>query len=606
MYILGINCVYHESSVALIEVKNDAWKVISFVEEERFNRKKRAKPANIDNCDVLPIMSLKWTFEQNNITIKDIAQIGTSMNAEKRHAKNTTHQHPYTPEENGFGTEEGETLFYNSTKNVEQKLRQMGFDGTFHFLNHHECHSASSYYVSGFSDAVSLVVDGISEFESTSIFDCNGKEQKLMHTIDYPNSLGFLWEKFSEYVGFTEYDSGKVMGMSAFGGKRILESRFDKIAKLTDDGFALNDEIIQFRSDGHKTLEQVFGIPKSNKKITDLNYETLIYFDVAATLQDFTEKALLQLAKKAKDLTGKKRLCLSGGVSLNCVANQKILETGWFDEVFIQPAANDAGTALGAALVIANQEISKHHVPTETFSPFSQVSFTNENYETVLNNNAAIVSTKSDDIYTDTANIIANGGIIAWFQGGMELGPRALGHRSIIADARNLNTLRKINDQVKLREIFRPLAPVILKEKASEWFEIEEKWVNQHNSPYLYMLTTANVKQDKKHLIPSVVHYDDTARVQVVDKDLSPEFYQLITAFEKITGVPILTNTSFNIQEPIVCSPTDAIKTFLRSNMSALVMGDYIITKNPLHPTLLQHGAIAQNSEKESAMAFSH
>ena len=597
MYILGINCVYHESAVALIEVKNNSWTLLSFVEEERFNRYKRAKPANIDNCDVLPLMSLKWTFEQHQITIKDITHIATSMNAEKRHHKNTNHEHPYSIAKNGFGTVEGETLFYNSTKNIEHKLREMGFDGTFHFLNHHACHSASAYYVSGFSDAVSLVVDGIAEFESTSIFDCQGQKQELVHSIDYPNSLGFLWEKFSEFVGFTEYDAGKVMGMSAFGGKRILESRFDKIAKLTEDGFELNDEIIQFRNDSHQAIEQAFGIPKSKQIITDLNYETLIYFDVAATLQVFTEKALLHLAKKAKDLTGKSKLCLSGGVALNCVANQQILETGWFDEVFIQPAANDAGTALGAALIIAQEHLTTHHIPNGTFSPYSNVSFTNDSYDEILKNNSAIICTKSDDIFTDTARIVANGGIIAWFQGGMEVGPRALGHRSIIADARNLNTLRKINDQVKLREIFRPLAPVILKEKALEWFDIDEKWINQTNSPYLYMLTTANVKQDKKHLIPSVIHYDDTARVQIVDKELSPQFHQLITAFEQLTGVPILTNTSFNIQEPIVCTPQDAINTFLRSNMSALIMGDYIITKNPLHPTLLQHGEIAQSYE---------
>jgi len=606
MYILGINCVYHESSVALIEIVNDTWELRYFVEEERLNRKKRAKPANIDNCDVLPLLSLEWVLEKQNITLKDIAHIATSMNVEKRQEKNTTHQHPYAIKEGNFGTKSGEKLFFESTKNIEQKLRDMGFGGAFHFLNHHDCHSASSYYVSGFSDAVSLVVDGIAEFESTSIFDCNGSQQKLVHSIDYPNSLGFLWEKFSEYVGFTEYDAGKVMGMSAFGGKRILESRFNKIATLTEDGFILNDAAIQFRCDNHQAIEQAFGLPKCNQIISDLNYETLIYFDVAATLQDFTEKALLKIVKKAKDLTGKNKLCISGGVALNCVANQKILETGWFDEVFIQPASNDAGTALGAALIIVHQEIAKHHIPKGTYSPFTKVKYADEEYEAVLQNNPAIVCTKSSDIYMDTAKIVANGGIIAWFQEGMEFGPRALGHRSIIADARNLNTLKKINDQVKLREIFRPLAPVILKEKAMEWFEIEEKWINQQNSPYLYMLTTANVKLDKKHLIPSVVHYDDTARVQIVDKALSPKFHQLLTAFESITGVPILTNTSFNIQEPIVCSPSDALKTFLRSNMSALIMGDNIITKNPLHPTHLQHGRIAQSNGKKVELALTH
>lgn len=579
MYILGINCAYHESSVALIQVNGEEWHLLSFVEEERFNRKKRAKPALADNADVLPLKSLEWTFAQAGIGMEDIAHAATSMNPEKRKALNTKHHHPYDIEKNDFGTVEGEALFYNSVLNIEKKLRCLGFNGQFHFLNHHDCHSASSYYVSGFSDAASLVVDGIGEFESISVYDCTGREQRLVHRVDYPHSLGFLWEKMSEFIGFTRYDSGKVMGMSAFGGRWILEERFHKIAKLTEGGFELNDEVLQFRSSSHKALEKALGISKSNQVITDLNYNTLIYFDLAATLQDFTEKALLKLAEKARQLTGRSKLCISGGVALNCVANQKILESGLFEQVFIQPAANDGGTALGAALLIAHQIIPSFTPRRKTLSPYTQVAFGEEDYQEALAANPAVDFTRSDNIYADTARIIADGGIIAWFQGGMEYGPRALGHRSIIADARDAYTLKNINEQVKLREIFRPLAPVILKEKAQEWFELEDKWINQQNSPYLYMLATAQVKLDKRGLIPSVVHYDDTARVQIVDKELSPGFHQLLTAFEKLTGVPILTNTSFNIQEPIVCSPQDALSTFLRSNMAALVMGDYIIQR---------------------------
>ena len=446
MYILGINCAYHESSVALVKVVGNNWKLISFVEEERFNRKKRAKPALIDNCDVLPHQSIEWTLERAGINIEDIAHVSTSMNPEKRQKQNTEHDHGYDIVANGFGTVEGEERFYKSTKNIEKKFRKLGFIGQFHFLNHHDCHSASSYYVSGFTDAVSIVVDGISEFESISIYDCVGKDQKLVHTVDYPHSIGFLWEKMSEFVGFTEYDSGKVMGMSAFGGRRILESRFNKIAKITEDGFEINDKLLQFRSGTHDSLEKTLGIPKSNEVITDLNYKTLIYFDVAATLQDFTEKALLKIVQKAKKLTGKNKLCIAGGVALNCVANQKIMESGLFEEVFIQPAANDGGTALGAALIIAQQKTTSFEPVKKTLSPYTKVSFKTSEYLKALEQAPAVQYTKSNNIYADTAKIIANGGIIAWFQGGMEYGPRALGHRSIIADPRNLQTLQKINE----------------------------------------------------------------------------------------------------------------------------------------------------------------
>lgn len=577
-YILGINCVYHESSVALLRVDATGLQLVAFAEEERFNRIKRAKPALIDNSDKLPLKSLQWALDHARIGLQDVAHIATSMNPDKRRRENMLHPHRYEVPAGDFGTPEGEQLFYQKVRNIEPKVRELGFNGQFHFLDHHACHSASSFYVSGYSDAVSVVVDGIGEFESISIYDCENQRQRLAYTLDYPNSLGFLWEKISEFVGFSVYDAGKTMGMSAFGGRRILEGQFAKFATLTDDLFRLDDSIIQFRNGNFDKLEKALGLPRSKQPIAELNYNTLIYFDLAATLQDFTEKAVLKLVEKAKQMTGKSRLCLSGGVALNCVANQKVLEAGLFEEVYIQPASNDAGTALGAGLAIAHQ-FAPSAKDFKLRSPYSAVAFGEDSLRSVLETNDAITFKRSDDIYAETAQLIADGGIIAWFQGGMEYGPRALGHRSIIADPRDIHTLGKINEHVKLREIFRPLAPAVLKEKAQEWFEIENKWIHQDNSPYLYMLATTQVKTDKKHCIPSVVHYDDTARVQIVDKEISPRFYQLIEAFDKITGVPILTNTSFNIQEPIVCTPQDALKTFLRSSMAALVMGDYIIQR---------------------------
>ncbi len=579
IYILGINCVYHESAVALLRVGREDLQLIAFVEEERFNRIKHAKPANLDNSDELPVNALNWVLDYAGIGMKDIAHIGTSLNPEKRRRENVLHKHPYELPKDYFCTPAGEQLFYEITLNIENKLRALGFTGQFHFIDHHACHSGSSYYASGYPDAVSVVVDGVSEYESLSIFDCVDNRQKLLYTMDYPNSMGFLWEKISEFVGFTIYDSGKTMGISAYGSPRTLAKEFSKIAWLTDDLFRMDDRILEFRSERRNKLHEALNVPFSNQPIKELNYNTLIYFDLAATLQDFTEKVMMRVVEKAKEMTGKTRLCLSGGVALNCVANQKILESGLFDEIYIPPASNDAGTALGAALSIAGEFVPSARRKFKLISPYSPVAFEDEDYRSILEQIDEVEYQLSPDIFTEAAQIVADGGIIAWFQQGMEVGPRALGHRSIIADPRNSDTLNKINEHVKLRETFRPLAPAVLKEKAQEWFEIEDQWIERDNSPYLYMLATAQVKKDKKHLIPSVVHYDNTARVQIVDKDLSPAFYQLIEAFEKITGVPVVTNTSFNIQEPIVCTPQDAVNTFLRSNMAALVMGDYIIGK---------------------------
>ena len=578
-YILGINCVYHESSVALLRVEKAGLHLVAFVEEERFSRIKRAKPALIDNSDALPRQALDWVLSYANLTMESIAHIATSLNPEKRKQKNSAHQHEYALPTQDFGTPEGEQIFFDQVRKIEAQCREMGFRGRFHFIDHHLCHSASSFHASGFPDAVSVVVDGIGEFSSLSVFDCENGKQKPVYALDYPHSLGFLWEKLSAFVGFSEYDAGKTMGMAAFGGRRILEDGFAKFASLTEEPFQLEDAVIQFRSGSHAALEKALGIPRHPRPISELNYNTLIYFDLAAALQDFTEKALLRLVRKAIELTGKKNLCLSGGVALNCVANQKILETGLFEKVFIQPASNDAGTALGAALVIAAKIAPAALQQFRILSPYTPVAFEESAYQSVLEQHRDLTFTRSENIYAEAARLIANGGIIAWFEGGMEIGPRALGHRSILADPRNIHTLKNINDRVKLREVFRPLAPAVLKEKAQEWFEIADQWIEQDNSPYLYMLATTQVRPDKKHLIPSVVHYDDTARVQIVDKDLSPGFYRLIEAFEKLTGVPIVTNTSFNIQEPIVCTPQDAINTFLRSNMAALVLGDYLIRR---------------------------
>ncbi len=473
-----------------------------------------------------------------------------------------------------MGNREGEAEFCRRTQSIPEKLSEIAGEDLaekFQFIPHHLCHAASAFFLSPFESSAILVADGIAETSSTWLGFGSGNTIKRILEIDYPNSLGFLWEKMSEFLGFTEYDACKVMGLASYSEARKTMRKMKEIVQLEDDGtFSVNNEIMRFRTQDFGPLESLF---ETERRPDDVHIFA-VHENIAASLQRITELALLNLTDRLQRETGSTNLCLAGGVALNCVANTRILRWSRFEQLFVQPAAHDAGTAVGAAYVLWNQRLGKPRVAPQTHD-FHGPDYSNDELEAALKR-SGLVYRRHPDIETVAARLLAKGNIVGWFQGRMELGPRALGHRSLIADPRSPVIRDELNRRIKLREVFRPFCPSVLEEDARDWFEMESVAL-----PAYYMLMAYKVKRDRRRLIPAVCHVDGTARLQLVSKQIDPTYHRLITEFKRLTGVPMVLNTSFNIQEPIVCSPQDAIHTFLRSGMDYLVLGDHLVAKSP-------------------------
>jgi carbamoyltransferase len=448
----------------------------------------------------------------------------------------------------------------------ENRFRQMfpGAKTRFRFVDHHLAHAISAYAFSGFDDSAVLVLDGRGAWEATSLW--RGRDGRLEHvwTIPWPNSLGLFYAQFTHYLGFTPYsDEWKVMGLAPYG----------------EPGISLRDFIVPddnpYRVDTHRLLgkdsapiagiEARLGAGRVPESDIDARHKNMAF-----AVQDMCEQAMMTLARAAVAQTGCRNLCLAGGVALNSKANGKILSSGLVDRIFVQPAASDDGVCLGAALAPMLDDNGKfpsrkmRHAYLGTESSDAEIAKALETYK--------IRATRVDDPASAAAEMLANGKILGWFQGRMEFGPRALGSRSILADPRDPEMNAKVNNAVKFREWWRPFAPSMLSEVASEYLE------SATDSPF--MVLTAQVRPEKRSVIPSVTHVDGSARPQTVERDVSPLYWRLIYEFGQRTGVPVVMNTSFNLRgEPIVCSPTDAIRTFFSSGMDALVIGNFVVEK---------------------------
>jgi carbamoyltransferase len=589
-YILGISAFYHDSAAALL--CNGV--VIAAAQEERFTRKKADSS--------FPINAINFCLKYAEIEVSDISHVvfyDKPILKFDRILASYLHTAP-------FGIRsfiKAIPLWLREKLWTEDKIKKdLNYDNDILFTQHHQSHAASTFYPSPFNEAAVLTVDGAGEWTTTAISYGDGNKLNLLQTLDFPHSLGLLYSAFTYYCGF-KVNSGeyKLMGLAPYGTPVYKQKISDNLVSINADGsISLNLKFFDYIS-GLKMINRnfikLFGMParRAEEPLTQF------YMDIAASIQEVTNDIIVAMARQAKKLTNSKNLCLAGGVALNCCANHVLAKSGIFENIFVQPAAGDAGGALGAALYVHYALLDNPRIP-QSHDQVLQLSglgpdFTADEIEALLIRHGLTYKKMNEQqMYAYCANALNDQKIIGWFQGRMEFGPRALGQRSIIGDPRNADMQKKMNLKIKFRESFRPFAPAVTEDAADEYFDIPD------SSKLLtrYMLTTATVA--KKHLknivavdtvqnkfslletdrstINAVTHVDGSARVQVVREKDNPKFYKLLKAFELVSGLPMLINTSFNVRgEPIVCTPEDALYCFFASNIDILVLECFILEK---------------------------
>jgi carbamoyltransferase len=570
MYILGINAAFHDTAAALVK----DGKIIAAAEEERFTHIKHGKRPVPFSTWELPFHAIDYCLKTAGITLKDVDRIAYSFDPEGV-SNASVYEDDWLSDSEITAVQEvyngWDTMFVNYIRKAPDQLRdgyphhlqkRLADAGAihekWHFVNHHLAHAASAFFPSPYSKAAVLTLDGRGEKATTGYFIGDGNELKQLATVDMPHSLGMLYEKITTYLGFLHSsDEYKVMALASYGKPVYLED-FRSIIHVGDDGQYTIDDF---------DPEQWWG---PGRKKDDPFGE--LHHDIAHSLQKALEETVLKLANWLYQETQAENLCMAGGVALNCVMNAVIRDRGPFKNVWVQPAAGDAGTALGAAQWLDVQ--LNADTPARYTASMDHVywgpEYTDEEIENFMRW-AKMPYKRLTNIAKDTAAILAEDKIIAWYQGRMEFGPRSLGSRSILASPIHPDMQARLND-IKDREDFRPVAPVVLEEDAAEWFE------GANVSPF--MLFVYPVKEDKADRIPAVRHTDGTARVQTINREQHPAYYDLISEFKGLTGVPVLVNTSFNTRgEPIVCSPRDAIECFWTSPFDALIINSFILEK---------------------------
>lgn len=580
MRVLGINCVYHESSACLLADGD----IVAAAEEERFNRVKHGKQARADNPDELPVAAIEFCLAAAGIGPGDVEHVACAGDLE-------TMVEVYERElPSPWSDRDDEALFVKTLSNIPRRLRELGFNGEFHWVPHHTAHAASAYFVSPFSDAAVLAVDALGDNTySTRAYQGRGNALDLVQDVHFPASLGYLWESISVYLGFGVYDAAKVMGLAGYGDPERFSAALDQLVWPTHDGgFEMADDLLRFAqiryypdtggpSAFYDGLVETFGIPPRKPSEPLL----AVHHDIAAALQRKTDALVLHLARHLHERTGSSSLCIAGGVALNCVTNAHVFADGPYERLWIQPASNDGGLSVGAALHAWNALLGgrrsrpmKHAYWGPSFSDDAIV-------ETL--DRRGLRFHRVNDFERTVAELVAAEHIVGLFQGAMELGPRALGNRSIIADPRRAEMRDILNQKIKHREYFRPLAPSVLAEEASEWFEIGKETAADE-----YMLMAYRARPDKRDLIRAVVHVDGTSRIQAVRREANPRFHRIIEEFRSITGIPLVLNTSFNDQEPIICTPDDAIATFLGTDMDYLAIGSFLVAHSDQRPGVMR------------------
>ena len=593
MIILGVSAFYHDSAAALI-VDGE---IVAAAQEERFSRKKH-DPS-------FPLEAIRYCLDHAKIDLGDIDHIVFYEKPLLKFERLLETYIAFAPLglssfRKAIPSWVKEKLFLPRMMHNELKKLPGEYKKPFVYTRHHESHAASAFFPSPFKDSAIVTIDGVGEWATTPIAKGNGNKIQFLYEQRFPHSLGLLYSAFTYYTGF-RVNSGeyKLMGLAPYGSPKYTDIIEENLIHIREDGSFWMDmsyfNYCQGLTMTSSRFHDLFGAPPRRAE-SELNE---FYMDVAASIQKTTEKVILRIVRHAHKITGCDSLCMAGGVALNCVANGRVLREGPFKNFWIQPAAGDAGGALGAAKFVWHQLLegsrSVEGFDSQTGS-YLGPQFSDEEIQNRLNSNGFDYEFfESDEILCkEVAKHLANEKVVGWFQGRMEFGPRALGARSILGDARSLNMQKNMNLKIKFRESFRPFAPSVIKERAHQNFEIKE----EEESPY--MLLVADVVDEKiigsikdlnnakglnklnieRSELQAITHVDHSARIQTVDKVRHPLYYKLIKEFEFLTGCPVVINTSFNVRgEPIVCFPEEALKVFLYTNMDILVLGRCVLLK---------------------------
>ncbi|UCD64898.1 MAG: carbamoyltransferase, partial [Candidatus Zixiibacteriota bacterium] len=535
--------------------------------EERFSGNK--------GTNAFPANAIRYCLQAGNLTPSDIDHVAHGFSYEP--LKDVFDGNPFSQQQfcEIYARE-------NQANYLEEFFPDTGLADKLVEVPHHLAHAASAYYLSGFKESLIMVVDGMGEVHSTTVAVGRGRNIDLIQSITAPHSLGILYGVVTLYLGFwMSFDEHKVMGLAPYGNPRRYFNQMMEFVRLLPDGMYTVPILFRNTTPEEKetyrgtlrVLEETFGPPRQPGSDITQHHK-----DIAAALQAVLQAGLLHVLRHFKKATGQQNLCMAGGVALNCSANGVIKRSRMFKDMFIQPAATDDGTAVGAALYVQNQVEGKPAFG-KMLMPLWGPEFSGAEIERVLIKRRDVNFTpfaSFDALIDDTARRLAKGEVIAWFQGRMEYGPRALGNRSILADPRNPYMRTHINRLVKKREGFRPFAPAVTVESAPEYFEIDPG----DESLYAYMLCVTQVKQTYRDKLPAITHVDGSARVQTVSREGNPRLWQLLGKFGELTGIPILLNTSFNLRgQPIICAPSIAVETFAESEINMLVLEDFIVTR---------------------------
>jgi len=573
--ILGLNA-YHGDAAAALVVDGE---LVAAAEEERFNR--------VKHCAGFPALAAAWCLAEGGIRPEELdhlavsrdprANVGQKLLRTIRHGASARYLKARL--QNAAKIRDVRTALAESLALDAGALRAQ-----VHNVEHHQAHVASAFFVSPFDEAAILSVDGFGDFCSTMTAVGRGNHFDVLDRVLFPHSLGIYYAALTQWLGFPEYgDEGKVMGLAPYGDASPHMKAMRDVLQTDGDLFALGLDYFTHDKEGvDMTWDE--GSPRIGRIYSDKLVETFgparerggemtkHYQDVAAALQKRLEEVYLHVVDRLQARTGMTNLCLAGGVALNAVANGRIRPETGFEGLYVQPAAGDSGTAVGAAYYVWNQELGRPRGFVMTHA-YTGPQYSEDDYAAAVEAAGLEAELLEDDVlFRSVAERIAAGDVVGWFQGRMEFGPRALGHRSIVADPRRADMKDVLNARIKHREPFRPFAPSILADATGAWFD------QDYTSPF--MVLVYKTKPDKREKIPAVNHIDDTGRVQTVERSVDPRYYRLIEEFGGLTDVPVLLNTSFNENEPIVMTPTEAVDTFLKTHMDVLVLGNYVVSRN--------------------------